>query len=135
MAHVLIVEDNAALQKIYVTLLTKEGHEVDFANDGQQALEVSSRRWRPIGLLERPRIEDDAHAAGRLERFVGTAEGPCRSAHLPVCSSAGLRRKRPRCPCLRMWRGAVCSLCSKPRSRNGRMQPLPRSCVQVTALL
>ena len=52
MAHVLIVEDNAALQKIYVTLLTKEGHEVDFANDGKQALEKANARPPDLILLD-----------------------------------------------------------------------------------
>lgn len=52
MAQVLIVEDNAALQKIYVTLLTKEGHEVDFANDGKQALEKANARPPDLILLD-----------------------------------------------------------------------------------
>ena len=52
MAKVLIVEDNAALQKIYVTLLSKEGHEVELANDGKQALEKANARPPDFILLD-----------------------------------------------------------------------------------
>ncbi|HYC36584.1 MAG TPA: response regulator [Usitatibacter sp.] len=52
MARVLIVEDNAALQKIYVTLLTKEGYDVDFASDGRVALEKAEKRPPDLILLD-----------------------------------------------------------------------------------
>lgn len=52
MSRVLIVEDNAALQKIYVTLLTKEGYDVEFASDGKQALEKASASPPDLILLD-----------------------------------------------------------------------------------
>ena len=52
MARVLIVEDNPALQKIYVTLLTKEGYDVEFANDGKRALELANANVPDLILLD-----------------------------------------------------------------------------------
>jgi two-component system chemotaxis response regulator CheY len=52
MSRILIVEDNAALQKIYVTLLTKEGYDVEFACDGKQALEKASAKPPDLILLD-----------------------------------------------------------------------------------
>lgn len=52
MKRVLIVEDNAALQKIYVTLLTKEGYDVEFAGDGKQALEKANAATPDLILLD-----------------------------------------------------------------------------------
>jgi CheY-like chemotaxis protein len=52
MARVLIVEDNAALQKIYVTLLTKEGFDVECVGDGAQALSRAETRPPDLILLD-----------------------------------------------------------------------------------
>ncbi len=46
---ILLAEDNAVNQKLAVTLLSKWGHRVDVAHDGQQALEMS--RDRPYDLI------------------------------------------------------------------------------------
>jgi len=52
MQKVLIVEDNAALRKIYVTLLTKEGYEVAFAVDGKEALAMATANPPELILLD-----------------------------------------------------------------------------------
>jgi len=52
MKRVLIVEDNPALQKVYVTLLTKEGYDVEFVNDGKQALEKATAAPPDLILLD-----------------------------------------------------------------------------------
>ncbi len=52
MARILIVEDNAALQKIYVTLLAKEGYDVECVGDGQQALESAEALPPDLILLD-----------------------------------------------------------------------------------
>jgi len=52
MKRVLIVEDNPALQKVYVTLLTKEGYNVEFVNDGKQALEKATAAPPDLILLD-----------------------------------------------------------------------------------
>lgn len=52
MARILIVEDNAALRKIYVSVLTKEGYEVEFAGDGQEALIKAINRPPDLVLLD-----------------------------------------------------------------------------------
>jgi CheY-like chemotaxis protein len=59
MARVLMVEDNAAQRKIYLTLLLKEGYDVDFAADGQEALEKAERNPPDFILLDvrMPRLD------------------------------------------------------------------------------
>jgi CheY-like chemotaxis protein len=52
MKRVLIVEDNPALQKVYVTLLNKEGYDVDFAGDGKEALEKATAAPPDLILLD-----------------------------------------------------------------------------------
>jgi len=52
MAKVLIVEDNQALRKIYVTLLAKEGYEVAFASDGREALAMATASPPDLILLD-----------------------------------------------------------------------------------
>jgi len=52
MKRVLIVEDNPALQKIYVTLLSKEGYNVAFVSDGKQALEKATAEPPDLILLD-----------------------------------------------------------------------------------
>lgn len=52
MASILIVEDNTALRKIYVTLLTKEGFSVDAALDGRDALEKALKNPPDLILLD-----------------------------------------------------------------------------------
>lgn len=49
MPKVLIVEDNEALRKIYVAVLSSEGFEVEFAGDGREAL--SKARKAPPDLI------------------------------------------------------------------------------------
>jgi CheY-like chemotaxis protein len=59
MSRVLIVEDNPALRKIYITLLTKEGYQVDFAGDGQEALDKAAALPPDLILLDlrMPRLD------------------------------------------------------------------------------
>lgn len=52
MPKVLIVEDNASLQKIYVAVLTKEGYEVEFASDGAEALSKATATPPDLVLLD-----------------------------------------------------------------------------------
>jgi len=50
MAKILIVEDDAALNQAYELILKKEGHEVETAFDGQEALE-KAEQFQPLVIL------------------------------------------------------------------------------------
>lgn len=52
MARILIVEDDKDLNMAYQTILKKEGHEVDAALNGKDALEASERFQPDLILLD-----------------------------------------------------------------------------------
>src|SRR4051812_30316674 len=52
MAHVLIVEDEKALNDAYKIILEKEGHTVSSAFNGQEALDISQKQAPDIILLD-----------------------------------------------------------------------------------
>lgn len=49
MAHILVVDDEAEVRQLIQDLLTREGHELIFAENGRQALERA--RNRPLDLV------------------------------------------------------------------------------------
>lgn len=59
MGHVLIVEDDKFLSKIYATKLQKEGLEADFAHDGMAGLEKMKKKKPALVLLDiiMPRLD------------------------------------------------------------------------------
>ncbi len=52
MAHVLIVEDDKFLSKIYLTKLEKEGLKVEMAHDGEQGLKMMKEKTPSLILLD-----------------------------------------------------------------------------------
>lgn len=52
MAKLLVVEDDPALRKIYSSILTKEGHAVRAASDGQDALLLANAEEPDLILLD-----------------------------------------------------------------------------------
>lgn len=52
MAKILIVEDDASLRKIYVTILIKEGYEVAAAVNGKEALQLAEESEPDLILLD-----------------------------------------------------------------------------------
>ncbi|HSX41315.1 MAG TPA: response regulator [Candidatus Saccharimonadales bacterium] len=52
MAKVLVVEDYASLQKIYKTALAMQGHVVDVANNGDEALDYTGKKEYDVILLD-----------------------------------------------------------------------------------
>lgn len=49
MAHILVVDDEAEVRQLIQDLLTREGHDLIFAENGRQALERA--RNRPLDLV------------------------------------------------------------------------------------
>lgn len=52
MAKILVVEDDPALRKIYVSILTKEGHAVTGAFDGTEGLRLATESEPDLILLD-----------------------------------------------------------------------------------
>lgn len=52
MAHVLIVEDDKLLNQAYQLILEKEGHDVDVAENGREALELTAKGDPDVILLD-----------------------------------------------------------------------------------
>lgn len=52
MAHILVVEDDPTLKLTYDILLKKEGHTVDRAEDGEQALKLADAKEPDLILLD-----------------------------------------------------------------------------------
>ena len=48
----MIVEDDAALRKVYIAVLTREGYQVEFASDGQDALRKATQNPPDLVLLD-----------------------------------------------------------------------------------
>lgn len=52
MAHILIIEDDAPLQEAYSFILKSDGHEIDSAYNGKEALELVKNHHYDIILLD-----------------------------------------------------------------------------------
>lgn len=52
MAKILVIEDDAALRKVYVNVLVKEGHVVESAVDGQEGLRMAEAAEPDLILLD-----------------------------------------------------------------------------------
>jgi CheY-like chemotaxis protein len=52
MARILIIEDDQALRKVYTTILTKEGHAVEAAEDGLDGLRRANANEPDLILLD-----------------------------------------------------------------------------------
>lgn len=52
MNRILIVEDDQTLQKVYKTLLTKEGYQVDVASDGAEGLAKANAQEPDLIVLD-----------------------------------------------------------------------------------
>ena len=72
--HVLLVEDNVVNQKLAIALLSRWGHRVTVANDGQLALKVLAQRRFDIVLMDMIMPVMDGLEATRLYR--ASEQGP-----------------------------------------------------------
>jgi CheY-like chemotaxis protein len=52
MAKILVIEDDNALRKVYVTILTKDGHDVTAAFDGKEGLRLAQEQEPDLILLD-----------------------------------------------------------------------------------
>lgn len=52
MAKILVIEDYASQQYIYETILEKDGHQVDIAEDGRIAVEMAKAKHYDLILLD-----------------------------------------------------------------------------------
>lgn len=76
-AHVLIIDDDEVMRRLYGSLLGKAGYEVIYAPDSTQGRELA-RRFHPDLILmdiEMP-VENGIDASGRLKKEPQTADIP-----------------------------------------------------------
>lgn len=52
MAKILVVEDDPMLQRIYASVLSKEGHQVEVASDGKEGLRSANANEPDVILLD-----------------------------------------------------------------------------------
>jgi PAS domain S-box-containing protein len=94
--HVLLVEDNATNQMLAVTLLEKEGHMVDTAQNGKEALTALASRTFDLVLMDvQMPVMDGFEATARIreqERSTGQ--------HIPIVAMTAHAMKGDRQRCL-----------------------------------
>ena len=94
--HVLVAEDNPVNQRLALRLLQKEGHSVEVAGDGRQALDALARETFDIVLMDvqMPGMDGLEATAALRERERATG------AHLPVLALTAYAMKGDRERCL-----------------------------------
>ena len=95
--RVLVVEDNEVNQKLMVSLLAREGHEVDVAGDGARAVELTTRGDNPYDLLfmdmQMP-VMDGLEATRRIRAHERETQGHVR---IIAMTANALPEDRERC--------------------------------------
>ncbi len=67
---VLVVEDNKQLQQLFVSILSKEGHEIDVADNGQEAVQKALHNQYDLITMDllMPRL-NGMEAIKKIRRF------------------------------------------------------------------
>jgi CheY-like chemotaxis protein len=92
-SRVLVVEDNEVNQAVAVAILTRLGYRPEVVGDGQQAVELVTRRRYGLVLMDcQLPVLDGYQATAEIRR----REGPTR--HTPIVAmTAGVLEDRERC--------------------------------------
>jgi PAS domain S-box-containing protein len=94
--HVLLAEDNAVNQKLAVRLLEKQGHQVEVASDGREALETLSRHSFDLILMDVQMPEMNGFEVTATIRNRERENG----GHLPIIAMTAHAMKGDRERCL-----------------------------------
>jgi CheY-like chemotaxis protein len=94
--HILLAEDNPVNRKVAVRLLEKQGHAVDVATDGREALEKLKLADFDLVLMDVQMPEMDGFEATAAVREMEKAKG----AHIPILAMTAHAMKGDRERCL-----------------------------------
>jgi signal transduction histidine kinase/ActR/RegA family two-component response regulator len=92
--RVLLAEDNAVNRKVAVLMLKKQGHRVDVAVDGREAVEAASRQAYDVILMDCQMPELDGYEATREIRRL---ERPTRHTPVVALTANAMKGDRERC--------------------------------------
>ena len=92
---ILLAEDGLVNQKVAIDLLTRRGHSVDLAENGQEAVEAAARNTYDLVLMDMHMPVMDGVAAAKAIRAREKPEG----GHLPIiaCTASVTPADRERC--------------------------------------
>ncbi|MCB4455977.1 response regulator [Leisingera sp. McT4-56] len=92
---ILLAEDGAVNQKVAIDLLTRRGHSVDLAENGQEAVDATARKTYDLVLMDMHMPVMDGVAAAKAIRAREQAEG----GRLPIiaCTASVTPADRERC--------------------------------------
>jgi CheY-like chemotaxis protein len=94
--HLLLVEDSVVNQKLAVTLLQKNGHQVTVANDGQEAVAaLESQRFDLVLMDVQMPTMDGYQATAKIRQRERQTGG-----HIPIVAMTALAMKGDRESCL-----------------------------------
>jgi len=96
--HILLAEDNEINQKMTRALLTRQGHKVDLANNGVNAIEAVRNEKYDLVFMDVQMPEMDGFEATRVIRQL-EASGELKSSHIPIIAMTAhaLQGDRQRC--------------------------------------
>jgi signal transduction histidine kinase/CheY-like chemotaxis protein len=92
--HVLVVEDNVVNQEVAMRLLESQGHRVDVAGNGQEAVEAAARFQYAVVFMDCQMPVMDGYEATRAIRAL---EGPGRHTPIIAMTAGAMVGERERC--------------------------------------
>jgi CheY-like chemotaxis protein len=109
--HVLLAEDNLVNQKLAVRLLEKQGHAVEVANNGKEAVKAYQRQPFDVVLMDVQMPEMDGFEATVAIRELERSSG----GHIPILAMTAYAMKGDRERCLEVGMDGYVSKPIQPR--------------------
>jgi CheY-like chemotaxis protein len=118
--NILLVEDNALNQRLASVILTKRGHRIEIAENGQQALEFLRDKDYDLVLMDCQMPVMDGYEAARRLR---ANDPPVRNPRIPVIAMTANVKQSDREHCLE---AGMDDFVGKPIDRNQLFEVIER---------